>query len=320
MELCSAASRDGRQSLRPLRIDVVSIQSQVVYGCVGNNVAVPVLQAQGLGVAAVPTVLLSNTPHYPTIHGGAVPIAWFEGYLRDLFERDAMAEARAILAGYLGSPEQAHVLGSWIGQALEMHPALRIVVDPVLGDHDHGEYVSPGMAEAYRRYLLPLADGLTPNGFELARLTGMPVNTVEGVVTAARSLLTERTEWIAVTSAAPNACAADELQVVLVTRTTAEVIRHPRIDTTPKGTGDLFCATLAGQWLNGIGLPQATVQACQEVVRALHRTRQEHCAELLVPPMGSRENAPSAQANAQVRQFTYQLEIKESPCHPPTPT
>ena len=76
-------------ALRPLALDVVSVQSMVVYGRVGNNVAWPVLQRAGLEAAIVPTVLFSNTPHYASIHGGAIPDDWFAGYLADLEARGA---------------------------------------------------------------------------------------------------------------------------------------------------------------------------------------------------------------------------------------
>ena len=76
---------------QPLKIDVVSVQSQVVYGRVGNNAAVPTLEALGLTVAAVPTVVLSNIPSYPSIHGGALPVEWFDGYLQDLTARGAVS-------------------------------------------------------------------------------------------------------------------------------------------------------------------------------------------------------------------------------------
>lgn len=190
--------------LQPLSLDVVSVQSQVIYGRVGNNVAVPALEALGFSVAAVPTVVFSNTPHYPTMHGGALLTEWFEGYLQDLSARGALHALRAILFGYLGNPRQADALARWARALLKERAGLRIVIDPVIGDQDHGIYVDPCLVDTYRRDLLPLADGLTPNSFELAHLTGLAVNDVESVVAAARTLLTGRTQWVAVTSAAPD--------------------------------------------------------------------------------------------------------------------
>lgn len=60
--------------------------------------------AAGLRAVALPTVILSNTPHYPTLHGGAVPLDWFQGLLRGLDERGVTAVARVVVCGYLGQP------------------------------------------------------------------------------------------------------------------------------------------------------------------------------------------------------------------------
>lgn len=270
---------------RPLTFDVVSVQSQVVYGRVGNNVAVPTLGALGLSVAAVPTVVLSNTPHYPTMHGGAMPLEWFEGYLQDLSARGALGALRAVVVGYLGNPAQAEALAGWCEAILAERPDVRIVIDPVIGDHDHGIYVDPGMIDAYRRHLLPRAHGLTPNGFELEHLTGLTVTNMAETVAAARTLLVDGTQWVAVTSATPEAWPRGRMQVVFVTRAEAYVITHARLDVTPKGTGDLFSAALTGHWLNGVALPECAARACQQIVRALRLTAEQHCAELLLPPM-----------------------------------
>lgn len=273
-------------ALRPLSVDVVSVQSQVVYGRVGNNVAVPTLQASDLTVAAVPTVVLSNTPHYPSIHGGAVPIDWFAGYLEDLSARGALRELEAIVTGYLGTPEQAAVLGRWIARMRQAQPGVRVLVDPVIGDHDHGIYVVPSLIDAYREHLLPLADGLTPNGFELEQLSGHPLIGLDAVVAAARRLLVGRTRWVIVTSADPAAWQDGSMQVAVVTRDEVEVLTHPRIDIAPKGTGDLFSAAVLGALLGGASIVDAAASACDRVVAALRSTLQARSAELLLPETG----------------------------------
>lgn len=267
----------------PLAIDVVSVQSQVVYGRVGNNVALPTLRAFGLTTAAVPTVILSNTPHYASLHGGATSIDWFSGWLDDLVQRGAVKRLKAVLCGYLGSVAQADALADWLDARAALQAGVGIVIDPVIGDHDHGVYVDPGLVDVYRRKLLPLAIGATPNDFELAQLTGREISDAASAVAAARTLLTGRLQWIAVTSTPHAQHGAETMQVTLVMRRDAWAITHPRIDAGPKGTGDLFSAALTCHWLTGQEPPQAAASACAHVLQALRLTEEAHCAELLLP-------------------------------------
>ena len=272
------------QPLEPMQFDVVSVQSQVVYGQVGNTVAVPALQALGLRVAAVPTVVLSNTPHHPTLHGGPVPLDWFQGYLADLHAREALRRLRAVVVGYLGGPEQAHALARWLGALLADRPQIQVFIDPVIGDEDVGIYVDPGLVGAYRGHLLPMADVLVPNGFELGLLGGRPVADLDQVVDTARALLRGRTRAVIATSAAPGGWRPGNMRIAVVEREGADIIEHPRLATTPKGTGDLFSATLAAHVIAGEGLVDAARRASARVVEVLQASARAGSAEMLVYP------------------------------------
>src|SRR3954467_10938904 len=111
-------------------MNVISIQSQVAFGHVGNSAAVFPMQMHGIDVIAVPTTLLSNRPGYPTIRGRVLEAALVADLLLGIEERGAVDTCRIILSGYLGSAEIAAVVADFVARAKARHPALRYVCDP----------------------------------------------------------------------------------------------------------------------------------------------------------------------------------------------
>ena len=264
-------------------IDVVSVQSQVAYGNVGNNIAVPVLNALGLQVAPVPTVVLGNTPHYPTMHGGPLPLEWFQGLLDDLEAREAATRARRVLIGYLGSPEQGMALAGWLRRMQRVNPGLRVQIDPVIGDHDYGTYTDPALLPVWRDHLLPLAEGLCPNHFELGKLAGRSPRTLDDCLDAAAALLNDTTRWVVVTSAAPELCPPDRIQLAIVGDGVREVREHPLVPHPVKGVGDMFAAMVAGRMESGAGLLDAVDRTCANVVEVLQHVQAQGWQELALP-------------------------------------
>lgn len=278
-----------KNDLQPQPIDIISIQSQVMYGMVGNNAVMPVLQAHGFNVCPVPTVFLSNSPLYATLYGGVIPDDWFKGYLQALEERNLLQHCRTIVLGYLGSPSQALMLAEWLEKIHQKYPHIFIQIDPVLGDTDCGLYVDPALATYYRDNLRHLAQGMTPNHFELEYLCGRSLESLEDTIDAARSLLSERTQWIITTSAAPSTWENGQMQLLIVQKDSHEVQTHPFYHTRAQGAGDTFAATLTAQLLKGKTLSEAARLASEQVIKAVLCTNSNDYSELqLIPSLHSK--------------------------------
>ena len=255
---------------------VISIQSQVAYGHVGNSAAVFAMQMHGIDVIAVPTTLLSNRPGYPTLRGRLLDAPLVADLLRGVEERGALDTCRMILSGYLGSPETAAVVADFVARAKAQNPALRYACDPVLGDRDRGLFVHAEIPPLVRDRLLPLADIITPNHFEFEWLCGVKVSTNEQAIAQAQSLMARGPSTVVITSAELSGIPDGEIETLAVEKVgeafKAWRVRTPKLSISPSGTGDLFAALLVSARVRGSDTPEALGHAASAIYAVLERT------------------------------------------------
>lgn len=167
---------------------ILSMQSRVAHGHVGNAAAAFVLQVLGCEVIELPTVLLSAHPGHGRPGGGAVSPALLADMLDGLDRIGMLSSVDGVIIGYLGTVATGSVAIDAIDRVKRANPAARILIDPVIGDRDGGRYVADGIAEVFRDRLIPLADVVKPNHFELEILAGRPIATLHEAVEALAAL------------------------------------------------------------------------------------------------------------------------------------
>jgi len=263
-------------------MSVISIQSQVAFGHVGNSAAVFPMQMHGIDVIAVPTTLLSNRPGYPTLRGRVLDAELVADLLRGIEERGAVDDATMILSGYLGSAKIAAVVADFVARARVRNPKLRYVLDPVLGDRDRGLFVQADIPPLVRDRLCALAAVITPNHFEFEWLVGTSAATPDQVIAQAQALLARGPSTVIVTSAELADTPDGEIDTLAVERSRAFRVRTPRLPINPNGTGDLFAALYTAARVLDQDTPDALAHAASAVFAVLERTAARGTEEMRI--------------------------------------
>ena len=261
-------------------MQVLSVQSSVAYGHVGNAAAVFPLQRLGHEVWPVATVNYSNHPGFGSYRGGVYHATDIAETLDELDRRGAFCRCDAVLSGFLGAPATGPVLLNAVDRIKRANPKALYVMDPVIGDAESGVYVADGIPEFFRDEALQRADIVLPNLFELAYLAGQPIGDVDTAAKAAVSLLNRGPSTVVVTGLRHET----DISVLLVTGRQGWQITTPIVDIPSYGAGDAFAALFLGAYFDLQNVRAAASRAVGSIYGVFQATRKLNADSLALVP------------------------------------
>jgi pyridoxine kinase len=269
-------------------MSILSIQSSVVYGHVGNSAAALPLMRMGHEVWRLDTVAFSNHPGHGSFSGRVVPPAELAELLRGLKGLGVLKDCSAVLSGYLGEAGTAAVVSDAVASAKSANPRAIYLLDPVIGDGGR-VFVRPGVPEMIAERLVPLADICTPNVFELEHLTRMKVTDVDSARVAMHSLRGRGPRTVVLTGLPENG----RISTLAATNMGLWRVTAPRIDRPLNGTGDLISALILGHYLEWGAIAETLKRAASGMAEAIEATVAAGRRELaLVQALGRIVNPP----------------------------
>ncbi len=272
---------------------ILSIQSSVAYGHVGNSAATFPLMRMGVEVYPVLTVHYSNSTVYGSWYGPVHKADEVAAVVRGIDERGALTGVDAVLTGYQGSKEMGNAILDAVALVRERNPLALYCCDPVMGDVGRGFYVAAGIPEFLRDNVIPAADIVTPNQFELDYLTGRETHTLAELLEAADALRATGPRTVLVTSAVTDDGGDDQISM-LVVADEAFLVTTPRFDRSFTGSGDLTAATFLAATLAGESLSGALARTAAVVYSVLHVTAAAGTQELQLVAGQDQIVAPSS--------------------------
>jgi len=263
-------------------VNLLSIQSHVAYGHVGNSAAVFPLQRIGVEVWPVHTVQFSNHTGYGAWRGYVFEADLIREVMQGIAERGVLATCDGVLAGYLGSADIGAAIVDAVAMVKRANPAARFCLDPVIGDVGRGVFVRPGVPEFLTERAVPAADVVTPNQFELEHLSGRSTATLADVLAAVDDIHGRGPRAVLVTSLHTAETPEDAIDILASDPSGRFRLRTPKLPLAVNGAGDAIAALFFAHYLRTGSAADALSLAASSIFGVLARTLRAGAQEILL--------------------------------------
>jgi pyridoxine kinase len=261
-------------------VKVLSIQSSVAYGHVGNSAAVFPLQRIGVEVWPVYTVHFSNHTGYGAWRGPLLAAADVRDVITGIEERGVLGQVDAVLSGYQGGEDIGDVILDAVARVKAANPAATYTCDPVMGNAKSGCFVNPAIPELLRERVVPAADVITPNQFELGFLTGTEPLTLEDTLASVDLARAMGPSTVLVTSVERPDRPADTIEMLAADDTGAWIVQTPLLPLKANGSGDVTAALFTAHRHETGSIAEALGRTVSSVFDLLENTHQSGEREL----------------------------------------
>jgi pyridoxine kinase len=262
-------------------MNILSIQSHVAYGHVGNASAVFPMQRLGVEVWPIHTVQFSNHTGYGAWKGRVFDGAAIEEIVEGIAERGVFPRCDGVLSGYMGSAEIGQAILSAVARVRAANPDALYCCDPVIGDVGRGVFVRPGVPEFMRERAVPAADIITPNQFELDHLSGVKTVTLAEAKEAVSALQLLGPKVVLVTSLHTDETPLDSIDLLAGERGAFWRLRTPKLSLSVNGAGDAIAALFFVHYARSRSAELALGEAASSVYGLLQRTEEAGSREIL---------------------------------------
>lgn len=263
-------------------MNILSIQSHVAYGHVGNDAAVFPLQRLGVEVWPIHTVQFSNHTGYGEWKGRVFDADLIRELVAGIEQRGVLGECDGVLSGYMGGADIGGAILDAVGAVRRANPSARYCCDPVIGDVGRGIFVRPGIPELMKEKAVPAADIVTPNQFELDYLSGRGSKTPAAARDAVKAMHDLGPRAILVTSLHTDETPADAIDLLASDATGMFLLRTPRLPLAINGAGDAIAALFFAHYLRTGKIDEAVSRAGSAVFGILAKTAEAGAREIQI--------------------------------------